>query len=264
MEILEIAKQAYAAYAAYALTTDNKNFMSDELPKFEDLPENIQQAWCSSCATVLHMKLVNERIDLQGQTVTIPAESLLSQKDNVENIICHLKEFSKLLRKKVERLGEEIPNASNEKNEAYLTGLKDAHIADWVEIKYILRLSVGKDKSEEFNECVGYSGPIGTKGYTFKTVEEAQEGEYIGVGIFINHTIEVGNKVKIIKDLSDSGGLVKVSYRKDAHKPLEIGDIGYVDSASYAETDGYITVSFIGCDISIPLTHWKEFLDIIP
>jgi len=41
-----VAKEAYRAYAA---VTDNKNFRGDEMPKFSELPEEIQNAWEAAC-----------------------------------------------------------------------------------------------------------------------------------------------------------------------------------------------------------------------
>ena len=38
----EVAKSAYLAYAA---VTDNKNFRGEEMPKYEDLPDRIKDAW---------------------------------------------------------------------------------------------------------------------------------------------------------------------------------------------------------------------------
>jgi hypothetical protein len=44
---------AKLAYMAYAKTTDNKNFMGNEMPRFEDLPEKIQLAWVNAVTAVI-------------------------------------------------------------------------------------------------------------------------------------------------------------------------------------------------------------------
>lgn len=36
---------AESAYKAYSAVTDNKNFRGEEVPKFQDLPDKIQDAW---------------------------------------------------------------------------------------------------------------------------------------------------------------------------------------------------------------------------
>lgn len=43
---------AARAYRAYGQFTDNKNFMGNEMPRWEDLPEKIRGAWH---ATVQHL-----------------------------------------------------------------------------------------------------------------------------------------------------------------------------------------------------------------
>ncbi len=40
------------AYAAYGKTTDNKNYQGNEMPAFDDLPENIKTAWENAAAAV--------------------------------------------------------------------------------------------------------------------------------------------------------------------------------------------------------------------
>ena len=75
--------------------------------------------------------------------MTIPAESLLPQKDKTESMIRHLKEFADSLRKKVEICGEEIVKSSSEKNAAYVTGLKEACMNDLRKVQYILNFVAG-------------------------------------------------------------------------------------------------------------------------
>ena len=44
--------QARLAYAAYAKTTDNKNFQGNEMPEFDKLPQQIQDAWWAAANAV--------------------------------------------------------------------------------------------------------------------------------------------------------------------------------------------------------------------
>ena len=258
MYILDIAKQAYDAYA---LTTDNKNFVGLEMRKFEDLPMKTRQAWCSACTTVLHMAkqfVYGEAVDLQGLTVTVLTDSLRDSQDkpkkaadSFKKLADSFKDFVEILSDRVNDLGKEITKETNTQNRSFAEGLKEAYLSDLSEIKYILRSAT--NTNADMKETALFDVPtIINKG--------ALEGELTDVR---DRTIEVGDKVKLIKDLPDSG-LVKLSYMKDAYKPLEIGDIGYVDSASYTDTDGYITIAFTGCcGVSMRITQWKEFLEII-
>lgn len=43
---------ARVAYAAYGKRTDNKNFRGEEMPKFDELPETIREAWRDAAAAV--------------------------------------------------------------------------------------------------------------------------------------------------------------------------------------------------------------------
>jgi hypothetical protein len=52
MTILEIAKKGYESYSE---VTGNKNFLGKEMPKFDDLPEKIKEAWCNATVTILHI-----------------------------------------------------------------------------------------------------------------------------------------------------------------------------------------------------------------
>lgn len=46
----EIAQKAYAAYSK---TTNNKNFLGKQMPKWESLPDNIKQAWKNACTEAI-------------------------------------------------------------------------------------------------------------------------------------------------------------------------------------------------------------------
>lgn len=43
---------AQVAYAAYGQSTENKNFLGDPMPAWEDLPEAIKSAWVAAAAAV--------------------------------------------------------------------------------------------------------------------------------------------------------------------------------------------------------------------
>jgi hypothetical protein len=53
---------AKAGYEAYAASTGNKNFRGEEMPKFEELPESVINAWI---AAVCHV------CDLYGRACTV-------------------------------------------------------------------------------------------------------------------------------------------------------------------------------------------------
>lgn len=44
--------RARIAYTAYGRVTDFKNFRGEPMPKFDDLPENIRQAWQAASQTI--------------------------------------------------------------------------------------------------------------------------------------------------------------------------------------------------------------------
>jgi hypothetical protein len=45
---------AQSAYAAYGRTTDFKNYQGLPMPKWEDLPENIQKAWVAAVTNAVY------------------------------------------------------------------------------------------------------------------------------------------------------------------------------------------------------------------
>ena len=45
-------KLAQIAYAAYGEATNFKNFRGDPMPPFEELPEQIQKAWCFAAIAI--------------------------------------------------------------------------------------------------------------------------------------------------------------------------------------------------------------------
>jgi len=45
MTMEELAKKAYEAYGQF---TNNKNFLGEEMPKWEDLPDKIRGAWAAA------------------------------------------------------------------------------------------------------------------------------------------------------------------------------------------------------------------------
>ena len=49
---------AQAGYEAYAASTDNKNFRGAEMPKFDDLPEAIINAWIQATLRVCELYAV--------------------------------------------------------------------------------------------------------------------------------------------------------------------------------------------------------------
>lgn len=51
----DLVKVAKAAYEAYAVETGNKNFRGDEMPKWEELPHSIQNAWFAAVTAALEM-----------------------------------------------------------------------------------------------------------------------------------------------------------------------------------------------------------------
>lgn len=48
MPDIDWRKVAVFAYRAYAAATDNKNFMGEDMPKFDELPERVQAAWVAA------------------------------------------------------------------------------------------------------------------------------------------------------------------------------------------------------------------------
>ena len=67
-DIQEVAKKAYNAYGG---VTDFKNFQGNPMPKWEELPPKIQEAWQAACNETLittfgsYKDLFNDRERLQ-------------------------------------------------------------------------------------------------------------------------------------------------------------------------------------------------------
>lgn len=51
----DIDMLAREAYAAYGESTGNKNYRGEEMPAYDDLGENIQDAWHSAVIRVLSL-----------------------------------------------------------------------------------------------------------------------------------------------------------------------------------------------------------------
>lgn len=53
---IDLTEAAKIAYSAYGKTTDYKNYQGNPMPKFEDLPEAIRNAWINASAAVLSIE----------------------------------------------------------------------------------------------------------------------------------------------------------------------------------------------------------------
>lgn len=66
---------AKLAYEAYGLTTGNKNFRGEEMPKFEDLPATIKLAWSNAARAVKHESHIISITADNGDTIILVAPS---------------------------------------------------------------------------------------------------------------------------------------------------------------------------------------------
>jgi hypothetical protein len=73
MNNINLAEQAYNAYSQ---ATGNKNFMGNEMPKFNNLPENIKSAWNNAASEVI--RLYHE-VAYKPFIVTLAADRLINQ-----------------------------------------------------------------------------------------------------------------------------------------------------------------------------------------
>ncbi len=53
--IEEVEAIVRAGYEAYSQSTGNKNYRGEEMPKWEDLPEKIQNAWIAAAERICHL-----------------------------------------------------------------------------------------------------------------------------------------------------------------------------------------------------------------
>ena len=51
--MLDMTEAAKTAYEAYGLSTGNKNFRGEEMPKWEALPDAIRRAWVAAVTAVI-------------------------------------------------------------------------------------------------------------------------------------------------------------------------------------------------------------------
>jgi len=57
---------ARAAYHAYGQTTDNKNFQGNEMPEYDQLPEQIRTAWENASEAVANLVVNGFNSDLES------------------------------------------------------------------------------------------------------------------------------------------------------------------------------------------------------
>jgi hypothetical protein len=77
MTITEIAKEAYIRYSE---ATNNKNFLGKEMPAFDDLPEQIQNAWAFACDKAIRLGLIYDaKISHNTGTLVLSDKQLTSQ-----------------------------------------------------------------------------------------------------------------------------------------------------------------------------------------
>ena len=61
---------AEEAYKGYANVTDNKNFRGEQMPKFDELPEKIQEAWKAAVKVAI---MYGVKTNFNGLQWNIPA-----------------------------------------------------------------------------------------------------------------------------------------------------------------------------------------------
>lgn len=55
VEIEKVKSMGEIAYDAYGKTTEYKNFMENPMPKWEELPDKIKEAWDNAASAIMNL-----------------------------------------------------------------------------------------------------------------------------------------------------------------------------------------------------------------
>ncbi len=130
-EIVEptILQLARIAYGAYGEATNFKNFRGEPMPIWEELPDEIQKAWCHS-ALVIHM---------QPRDTSPPRCRWLVQAGNEAGVTLprHTRHFQMSHDEFAQPNNNEIYHKRLDTALAYARSLSDPNLVNWVELKLI-------------------------------------------------------------------------------------------------------------------------------